>query len=82
MGEFQQGRHKHMHRSRVIVPTQVAAVLAAEPQLIAPAVEAFHYRDVDDMRAAARMQHFPPQACVPVAVFSLNILSFPLQGSR
>ncbi|KAK9909024.1 hypothetical protein WJX75_006178 [Coccomyxa subellipsoidea] len=68
MGEFQQGRHKHMHRSRVIVPTQVAAVLAAEPQLIAPAVEAFHYRDVDDMRAAARMQHFPPQDMANVVV--------------
>lgn len=60
--EFQKGRHKHMHRARVIVPARVAALLAAEAQLVAPAVEAFHYRDVDDMRAARRMQHFPPQA--------------------
>ncbi len=51
-----------MHRARVAVPSRVAAVLAAEPQLVAPAVEAFHYRDQDDMRAAAHMQHFPPQA--------------------
>ncbi|EIE25091.1 SGT1-domain-containing protein, partial [Coccomyxa subellipsoidea C-169] len=62
LGDFQPGRHKHMHRARTVVPARVAAVLAAEPQLIAPAVEAFHYRDLDDMKAAARMQHFPPQA--------------------
>ena len=59
--DFQQGRHKHMHRARVVVPARVAALLAAEPQLVAPAVEAFHYRDVDDMRAARCMQHFPAQ---------------------
>ena len=62
LGDFQPGRNKHMHRARTVVPARVAAVLAAEPQLIAPAVEAFHYRDLDDMKAAARMQHFPPQA--------------------
>ena len=28
---------------------------------MAAAVATFHYRDVDDMKAAARMQHFPPQ---------------------
>lgn len=60
--DFQKGRHKHMHRARVIVPARVAALLAGESQLIAPAVETFHYRDVDDMRAARRMQHFPAQA--------------------
>lgn len=52
---------EQMHRARVIVPARVAAVLAAEPALVAPAVETFHYRDLGDMRNAARMQHFPPQ---------------------
>lgn len=28
-------------------------------QVVAAAVEAFFYRDADDMRTAARMQHFP-----------------------
>ncbi|BDA41334.1 probable protein ecdysoneless homolog [Coccomyxa sp. Obi] len=64
--DFQKGRHKHMHGARVIVPARVAALLAAEVQLVAPAVEAFHYRDVDDMRAAQRMQHFPAQDMVNV----------------
>lgn len=36
-------------------------MLAQDPQLVAVAVATFHYRDVDDMKAAARMQHFPPQ---------------------
>ena len=36
-------------------------MLAQDPQLVAAAVATFHYRDVDDMKAAARMQHFPPQ---------------------
>ena len=36
-------------------------MLAQDPQLVAAAVATFHYRDVDDMKAAARVQHFPPQ---------------------
>jgi hypothetical protein len=52
---------RQMHRARVVLPARVAAVLAAEPGLVAPAVEAFHYRDLDDMRNAARMLYFPPR---------------------
>ena len=35
---------------RVVVPARVAGLLRREPQLLAPAVEAFHYRDVDAMK--------------------------------
>ena len=35
---------------RLVVPARVAHLLRREPALAAPAVEAFHYRGVDDMR--------------------------------
>ena len=53
--------HAQMHRARALLPARAAAVLRAAPDLAAPAVEAFHYRDADDMRAAARMARFPPE---------------------
>ena len=66
-----------MHTARVTLPAAVAAVLRAEPNLVAPAVEGFYNRDVDDMRAAARLRRFPPQVpcnfafCVVDAISSV-----------
>ena len=60
--------HAQMHRARALLPARAAAVLRAAPDLAAPAVEAFHYRDADDMRAAARMARFPPEVG-PVTLF-------------
>jgi len=39
-----------LHRAHAVVPQQLAAVLRAQPQLVAPAVEAFFYRDADDLK--------------------------------
>ena len=39
-----------LHRAHAVVPQSVAAVLRAQPQLVAPAVEAFFYRDADDLK--------------------------------
>lgn len=50
-----------MHRARCIIPAKVAAVLRQQPQLVAPAVQAFYYRDVQDMKAAARLQQLPSE---------------------
>ena len=50
-----------MHRARCIVPVKVAAILKQQPQLVSPAVQAFYYRDVQDMKAAARLRHFPSE---------------------
>ncbi len=61
LGGYPDRAREQMHRARVIVPVRVAAVLAREPGLVAPAVEIFHTRDLEDMRNAARMQNFPPQ---------------------
>ena len=50
-----------MHRARCIVPVKVAAILQQQPQLVSPAVQAFYYRDVQDMQAAAKLRHFPSE---------------------
>ena len=39
-----------LHRAHAVVPRSVAAVLRAQPQLVAPAVEAFYSRDDDDLK--------------------------------
>ena len=49
-----------MHHARCLVPAAVAHVLSLEPQLVAPAVEAFYNRTPADMRAANRAKHLPP----------------------
>lgn len=41
---------EQMHVAHALLPARVAYLLAAEPQLVAAAVEAFHYRDPDDMK--------------------------------
>ena len=46
-----------LHRAHAVVPRSVAAVLRAQPQLVAPAVEAFFYRDDDDLKVSASLQH-------------------------
>ena len=50
-----------MHRARCLLPAKIAHVLQHKPQLVSPAVQAFHYRDVQDMRAAAKLARFQPQ---------------------
>lgn len=50
-----------MHHARCLVPAAVAHILAQDPQLVAPAVEAFYARDAAGMKAAARMTHFQPE---------------------
>lgn len=41
---------EQMHVAHALVPARVAHLLSAEPQLVAAAVEAFHYRDPDDVK--------------------------------
>ncbi len=41
---------EQMHVAHALVPAAVAHLLHAEPQLLAAAVEAFHYRDPDDVK--------------------------------
>lgn len=44
IGGYPESGRKGMHRARCRLPLPLAAVLAAEPQLVSAAVEAFYYR--------------------------------------
>lgn len=50
-----------MHRARCAVPAKVAHIVQQKPQLVSSAVQTFHYRDMQDMKAAAQLANFPPQ---------------------
>ena len=54
-----------MHRARCLVPAKVAAILKQQPQLVSSAVQAFYYRDVQDMKAAAKLKNFPSEVGLP-----------------
>ncbi len=60
-----------MHRARCLLPAKIAHVLQHKPQLVSPAVQTFHYRDVQDMRAAAKLAHFQPQVSSACTVCSV-----------
>ena len=53
--------HAEMHTARCTLPTKVAHVLQQKAQLVSPAVQTFYYRDMQDMKAAAKLALFPPQ---------------------
>ena len=59
---------ENTHRSRCFLPRKVAEILAREPRLVAPAVEAFYSWDPMSMRIASKMERFDPSTCVPVTV--------------
>ena len=48
LASFPAAAKEALHRAHAVVPRKVAALLRAQPQLVAPAVEAFFYRDADD----------------------------------
>lgn len=50
-----------MHRARCTLPAKVAHIVQKQPQLVSSAVQTFHYRDMQDMKAAAKLACFPPQ---------------------
>ena len=53
MAGFADGSAPPMHRARATLPAPLAALLAREPQLVAPAVDAFYNRDLAAMKACA-----------------------------
>lgn len=58
---YPQKTRADMHRARCLLPAKIAHVLQQKPQLVSAAVQTFHYRDMQDMRAAAKLANFPPQ---------------------
>ena len=59
--DFPQNMEDNFHRQTVFVPLGVAAVLRNNPQVIAPAVQAFCNRDQIDMKVCRAMRYFPPE---------------------
>jgi SGT1 protein len=52
---FADGSAPPMHRARATLPAPLAALLAREPQLVAPAVDAFYNRDLAAMQASTTL---------------------------
>jgi hypothetical protein len=70
----------HLHRTKAYLPLPIARALAANPSLIQKAVEAFYVRDPAQLRAAARMTHFPPSPSVRTSVLMTRAAYAQLQG--
>lgn len=64
----QRAREQSTHRIRVRVPPDVAIVLDALPQLVAPAVALFYAREPSDIASSSRLQHFRALPLVDVRV--------------
>ena len=61
LADYPQQPKKTMHHAAALVPTALAAVLQHDPQLVSAAVEAFYYRDTQDVQAARLLRHFDPE---------------------
>ncbi|KAL4240442.1 hypothetical protein ACF0H5_001234 [Mactra antiquata] len=51
---------EHIHYSHCYIPASIAAILDEKPQLIAPAVRAFYYRDPIDLKCCRTFKYFRP----------------------
>ena len=63
LADFPQKIRTNIHHAAAVIPTRLASALQQDPQLLAPAVQSFYYRDPEDLKAARSMAHFP-QDCV------------------
>ncbi len=61
LDEYPKKARESLHHSRCIVPESIAKILHRDPQLIAPAVNSFFYRDLVAMRACNVMEKFDPK---------------------
>ena len=52
LAKYPEESKRQMHLTIAHIPLQLAFILHQQPQLIAPIVEAFHYRTPDDVKAA------------------------------
>ena len=54
-------KSKESHWVKCRVPIDIARLLEASPQLIAPAANAFYHRDIEGMFVCSQMAKFPPK---------------------
>ncbi|KAJ3196339.1 hypothetical protein HK101_009255 [Irineochytrium annulatum] len=71
-----------VHRSKCYVPRDVARILAVDPTLVAPAVEAFYNRDPLQLKVCQKMARFPPSTSVKTTVKFTRTLYAQLVGQR
>ncbi|CAG8645807.1 6545_t:CDS:10, partial [Dentiscutata heterogama] len=60
--------NQNFHYARCNIPRAIAHVLYHDPQLVAPAVEAFYTRDPIALKSCRKMQKFPPYTSITVSV--------------
>ena len=65
---FESFKDYNIHRSACVLPKKAALCLAAQPKLIAAAVEAFYSRDPISERYLKKMQYFDPSETVEISV--------------
>ena len=70
------------HRCVAVLPARLAALLAREPQLIAPATQAFYLRDPAGLNAAARAAFFPLRDATQTLVTTTRCLYAQLDRQR
>uniref|UniRef100_U9TR31 SGT1-domain-containing protein n=1 Tax=Rhizophagus irregularis (strain DAOM 181602 / DAOM 197198 / MUCL 43194) TaxID=747089 RepID=U9TR31_RHIID len=66
--EFPQKIQQNIHRARCHIPRKIAHALYLNPQLVAPAVEAFYTRDPIALKACQKMENFTPSTSITVTV--------------
>ncbi|CAG8433446.1 1783_t:CDS:10 [Diversispora eburnea] len=59
---------QNIHHARCHIPRSIAHILYNNPQLIAPAVEAFYTRDPIALKACQKMEKFHPSTSITVTV--------------
>ncbi|OCF36141.1 hypothetical protein I317_01022 [Kwoniella heveanensis CBS 569] len=70
----------HRHKTKAYLPIPIAKVLKKNPELIQKATEGFYVRDPAQLRAAARMTHFPPSPSILTPVTLTRAAYAQLQG--
>ncbi|KAF0492700.1 SGT1-domain-containing protein [Gigaspora margarita] len=74
--------NQNFHSARCYIPKAIAHVLYHNPQLVAPAVEAFYTRDPIALKACRKMQKFPPYTSITVSVKFTKTLYAQLVSQR
>jgi hypothetical protein len=70
----------HLHRAKAYLPLPIARALSQNPSLVQKAVEGFYVRDPAQLRASARMTHFPPSSAILSPVLLTRAAYAQLQG--
>ena len=82
LAPFPEAARASTHRCVAVLPARLAALLSREPQLIAPATQAFYLRDPAGLNAAARAAFFPPRDTAQTLVTTTRCLYAQLDRQR